>query len=83
MKTTTTLAIAILTSVPLFSQVPQTTTNNTLRHGDLLCKIEVPYVEQGEKGNDAVWHLPAIPADGKEHLQSINSNGDTIVIYEE
>ena len=54
MKTTTTLVIAILTSIPLFSQVPLTTTNNTLRHGDLLCKIEVPYVEQGEKGNDAV-----------------------------
>lgn len=83
MKTTTTLVIAVLTSVPLFSQVPLTTSTNTLRHGDILCKIEVPYVDQGEKGNDAVWHLPVIPADGKEHLQTINSNGDTIVIYEE
>jgi hypothetical protein len=68
---TTTLAIAILTSVPLFSQVPLTTTTNTLRHGDILCKIEVPYVDQGEKGCDVVWHLPAIPADGKELLQHV------------
>lgn len=44
----------IFKSLPLFSQVPLTTTNNTLRHDDLLCKIEVPYVEQGEKGNDVV-----------------------------
>lgn len=50
----TTLVISVLISFPLFSQVPLTTTNNTLRHGDLLFKIEVPYVEQGEKGNDAV-----------------------------
>ena len=79
---TTTLVIAVFTSVPAFSQVPLTTSTNTLRHGDILCKIEVPYVEQGEKGSDAVWHLPAIPADGKEHLQAIRSNGDTTVIYE-
>ena len=71
MKTTTTIVIAVFTTSPLFSQVPLTTTNNTLRHGDILCKIEVPYVEQGEKGNDAVWHLPAIPADGKELLQHV------------
>lgn len=42
----TTLVITVLISFPLFSQVPLTTTNNTLRHGDLLFKIEVPYVEQ-------------------------------------
>ena len=83
MKTTTTIVIAVIATIPLFSQVPLTTTNNTLRHGDILCKIEVPYVEQGEKGSDVIWHLPAIPDRGKEHLQTINSNGDTIVIYEE
>ena len=68
MKTTTTLVIAVFTAIPAVSQVPLTISTNTLRHGDILCKIEVPYVEQGEKGNDAVWYLPAIPADGKEHL---------------
>ncbi len=59
----TTLVITVLISFPLFSQVPLTTTNNTLRHGDILCKIEVPYLEQGEKGNDAVWRFPAILLD--------------------
>ena len=83
MKTTITIVIAVIATIPLFSQVPLTTSTNTLRHGDILCKIEVPYVEQGEKGNDAVWRFPSIPADGTEHLQTINSNGDTIVIYEE
>ncbi len=71
MKTTTTIVIAVFTTSPLFSQVPLTTSTNTLRHGDILCKIEVPYVDQGEKGSDAVWHLPAIPADGKELLQHV------------
>ena len=69
MKTTTTLVIAVFISSPLFSQVPLTTSTNTLRHGDILCKIKVPYVEQGEKGSDVVWHLPAILDSGKEHLQ--------------
>ena len=55
MKTTTTLVIAVFTAIPAVSQVPLTTSTNTLRHGDILYKIEVPYVDQGEKGNDAVW----------------------------
>lgn len=37
---------------PLSAQVPLTTTTNTLRHGDILCKVEVPYVEAGERGED-------------------------------
>ena len=69
MKTTITIVIAVIATIPLFSQVPLTTSTNTLRHGDILCKIEVPYVDQGEKGSDAVWHLPAILDSGKEHLQ--------------
>ena len=60
MKTTTTIVIAVIATIPLFSQIPLTTSTNTLRHGDILCKIEVPYVEQGKKGSDAVWHLPEI-----------------------
>ena len=83
MKILSTLFIALFPSLYLFSQVPLTTLNNTLRHGDILCKIEVPYVEQGDRGSDAVWHLPEIPEKGKEHLQTINSNTDTVAVYEE
>lgn len=83
MKILSTLFIALFPSLYLFSQVPLTTLNNTLRHGDILCKIEVPYVEQGDRGSDAVWHLPEIPEKGKEHLQMINSNTDTVAVYEE
>ena len=60
---------ALLLSQLLFSQVQLTSSTNALRHGDILCKIKVPYVEQGEKGSDVVWHLPAILDSGKEHLQ--------------
>ena len=83
MKILTSLFLAFLPSSFLFSQVPLTTSNNTLRHGDILCKIEVPYVEQGDRGSDAVWYLPEIPEKGKEHLQTINSNTDTVAVYEE
>ena len=79
----TTLVLVFLITIPLFSQVPLTTSTNILRHGDILCKIEVSFMEQDEKGSAAVWHLPAIIDGGKEHLQAIRSNGDTIVIYEE
>ena len=78
----TTLVLVFLITIPLFSQVPLTTSTNILRHGDILCKIEVSFMEQDEKGSAAVWHLPAIIDGGKEHLQAIRSNGDTIVIYE-
>ena len=50
----TTLVLVFLITIPLFSQVPLTTSTNTPRHGDILCKIEVPYVDQGEKGSDVV-----------------------------
>ena len=79
---TTTLVIAVFTAIPAESQIPLTTSTNTLRHGDILCKIEVPYVEQGERGNESIWHLPEIPDGSKEWLQAINSNIDTVAIYE-
>ena len=82
MNTTTSLVISVITTIPVFSQVPLTTSTNTLRHGDILCKIEVPYVDPGERGNESIWNLPEIPYDSLEWLQAINSNIDTVAIYE-
>lgn len=53
-----------------------------MRHGDILCKIEVPYMDEGERGEDAVWYLPENGDDGREWLQAINSNVDTVAVYE-
>ena len=50
----------------LSAQVPLTTTTNTLRHGDILCKVEVPYVEAGERGEEVVWQLGEITDDSFE-----------------
>lgn len=83
MKTISTIFLALFPSFSLFSQIPLTTSNNFLRHGDIICKIEVSYVSEGERGCDAVWHLSEIPDDGKECFQVINSNIDTVAIYEE
>ena len=65
------LIILLVSNFRLFSQVP--TTTNTLRHGDILGKIEVPYVKQGERGSESIWRLPEIPDDGKEYLQATSA----------
>ena len=67
---------------PVFPQVSLTAPTNGLRHGDILSRVEVPYMSEGQRGEGAVWMLPVIPDDSPEFLQSILSNGDTTVIYE-
>ena len=47
--------LVLFFSIQLSAQVPLTTKTNTLRHGDILCKVEVPYVEAGERGEEVVW----------------------------
>ncbi len=41
-KTSVILAFLYCYFFPLSAQVPLTTTTNTPRHGDILCKVEVP-----------------------------------------
>ncbi len=77
------LLLILLKSFSLFSQVPLTTSTNALRHGDILCRVEIPYESEGERGEASVWELPAIPDESSDHYQTILSNGDTVVIYEE
>ncbi len=74
MKQLSTIIIALFPGCYLFSQVPLTTSNNTLRHGDILCKIEVPYVEQGDlqetKKNPSLNYYVFVP-DGRGNYISI------------
>ncbi len=74
--------MALLSSHPLFAQAFLSTSTNSLRHGDILCRVEIPYESEGERGEASVWTLPAIPDDSPDYLQAIRSNGDTTVIYE-
>ena len=76
---TTVLALA----TPAMAQGFLTTSTNALRHGDILCRVEIPYESEGERGEASVWTLPAIPDDSPDYLQAIRSNGDTTVIYEQ
>ena len=69
-------------AVSMTAQVSLTSVTNSLRHGDILCRVELPYADAGERREDAIWTLPAIPDDASDHLQAIRSNGDTTVIYE-
>ena len=73
--------LALSTSV--IAQVSLTAPTSGLRHGDFLCRVEIPYESEGERGEATIWTLPDIPDDSPDHLQAIRSNGDTIVIYEE
>lgn len=56
---------------------------NAPRHSDVLCKVEIPDVEVGERGEDAMWQIGRVKDDCPGFLQAIKSNGDTIAIYEE
>lgn len=64
------------------AQVPLTLPTNALRHGDALCKIQMPYVAPGNVGEGEVWHLGTVSDDYPDFMQEINSNGDTIAVYE-
>ena len=75
------LSISYSTQV-ILAQVSLSSVTNSLRHGDILCRVELPYADAGERGEDAVWTMPVIPEDASDHLQAIRSNGDTTVIYE-
>lgn len=55
---------------------------NSPRHADILCKVEIPYIDAGERGEGVVWQFGDIANDSRDHLQLINSNYDTIAIYE-
>ena len=64
------------------AQTALTSSTASPRHGDILCRIEIPYQGEGERGEATIWTLPAIPDNSPDHLQAIRSNGDTIVTYE-
>ena len=63
--------------IPLSAQ-SLTLPTNAPRHSDVLCKVEIPDVEVGERGEEVMWQLSEITDDSRDHLQAINSNGDTI-----
>jgi hypothetical protein len=76
------LSTVLALATPAMAQSFLTTSTNALRHGDILCRVEIPYESEGERGEASVWTLPAIPDDSPDYLQAIRSNGDTTVIYE-
>lgn len=55
---------------------------NVMRQGDILCRMKVDYVEEGESGKETVWALGSIRKNDNAFLQSVISNGDTIAIFE-
>ena len=65
------LAIFLAFSTPAMAQISITTTTNSLRHGDILCRVEIPYESEGERGEASVWTLPTIPDDSSDHLKAI------------
>lgn len=64
------------------AQVPICRTLNEMRQGDVLCKVEVDYVDPGSCGREEVWRMGRITKQSREFLQQIASNGDTIAIFE-
>lgn len=74
------LVWALTTTQVLMAQMPVMRSTNALRHGDVLQKTIVEYVNEGDAGENMVWNFCAISQDSRNNLQAIVSNGDTIAI---
>ena len=66
----------------LFSQTQPTISTTEQHNGDILYRIEIPYVKPEAKGVESVWHLPEISDQVAGHLRLIKSSMDTLIIYE-
>lgn len=73
------LAVSVLT---LQAQVPIKQEYNSPRMGDILCKVQIPYVDLGESGRSCVWYLKDLSDGSPSVWQAISTKGDTIAIYE-
>lgn len=74
--------MAILYYECILAQNPISRSCNAMRQGDLLYRIKVDYVEEGETGENITWTLGSVKRNDIGFLQSIVSNGDTIAIFE-
>jgi len=43
---------------------------NSPRHADILCKVEIPYFDAGERGEGILWRFGKIANDSRGHLQT-------------
>jgi len=66
-----------------FAQVNITSSLNSMRKGDVLCKIEADNKEPGESGDDCIWVLGQTGKDSKDYIQTILIQGDSVAICEE
>lgn len=69
------LLLALL-AAKIAAQTALTSSTASPRHGDILCRIEIPYQGEGERGEATIWTLPAIPDNSPDHLQAIRCIGD-------
>ena len=75
------IAIACLNQYTL-AQTGISRSNNAMRNGDVLYKVEVNYVNPGDAGQKKVWKLGQIKDDSKDFRQGVVSSGDTIAVLE-
>ena len=66
----------------MLAQTSISRSNNEMRNGDALYKVEVNYVNPGDAGQNKVWSIGQISDDSKDFRQGIVSSGDTIAVLE-
>ena len=82
MKTVFSVLILVFCNHCLYSQSKIDISSNALRNGDVLNKIQIPYVNPGERGSGQVWQLGHFNKRSKTIQQGIASAGDTVAIFE-
>lgn len=55
---------------------------NLLRDGDCLEKIQIPYTEPGEKGENVIWHYDHSLSDSKGYRQTYRIANDSLLCIE-
>ena len=70
----TLLLVCLVTSYQTKAQHVLTKENSFLRSGDVICKQEVEYLEQGSSGRDVVWDFRDIDILKKKYMVEYSSN---------
>lgn len=55
---------------------------NIFRDGDYLDKVQIPYVEPGERGENTAWHYDNSFLDAKGYSQTYRITGDSLLCIE-
>ena len=77
-----TFIIMLIAYTSIQAQTPITYDSITFRPNDVLCKVEISYVDAGQAGHNSIWHLGQLTGQCRDYTQSVVAKNDTIAVFE-